>query len=453
MNDENAEILIAEDSPTQAEQLKYILERQGYRVEHASNGNEALAMMERRKPTVVISDIVMPGMDGYQLCKRIRGHNELREVPYILLTSLSDPEDVIKGLECGADSFITKPYDEGYLVSRIRYTLTNCRFREHESTQMGVEVVFAGSKHFITSDRLQILNLLLSTYETAIHKNRELVQARDELRSLNQELDDRVRERTVEIRNLNENLEKRVAGRTAELVEANKELDAFANSVSHDLQAPLRHIQGFAEMLKAKTESVLDAAASRYLLNIAEASQRMSILINDLLSFSRVTRSDMRRVRVEMRVLVDECLRELGPEISGRDIAWKIGELPDVEGDPSMLKQVLANLFSNAVKFTRKQQRASIGIEAVPSGDFPGEREMVTFMVRDNGAGFDMNRSDKLFGVFQRLHAQEDFEGTGIGLANVRRIINRHGGRVWAESQVGSGASFFFQLPAALRRV
>jgi two-component system, sensor histidine kinase and response regulator len=442
MNFENVHVLIAEDSPTQAEQLKFILERRGCQVAWAANGNDALAMMERRKPVVVISDIVMPGMDGYRLCKRIREQEAFREVPFILLTSLSDPEDVIKGLECGADNFITKPYDEDDLVSRIQYTLANCRVREHERTQAGVEVVFAGRTHFITSDRLQILNLLLSTYETAIHKNRQLTQARDELKSLNEELDERVRERTAEIQSLNANLEKRVAERTAELLDANKELDAFANSVSHDLRTPLRHIHGFAEMLNKRIAEGLDAVSAKYLANITDASLRMSRLIDDLLSFSRVTRLNMRKVRVDMRTLLDECIRELAPETSGRNIVWEIGELPEVEGDPSMLKQVLANLLSNAVKFTGKVSRAIIEIQAVPE-----KENEVTFLVRDNGAGFDMEYSDKLFGVFQRLHTQQDFEGTGIGLANVRRIITRHGGRVWAESAVDQGATFYFRLP------
>ena len=191
------EILIAEDSPTQAEQLQYILTQHGYRLTVVRNGREALAAIARRQPTLVISDVIMPQMTGYELCSHIKREPALRRLPVILLTSLTDPADVVKGLESGADSFIFKPYDEQYLLTRISYTLANQHLRVSESAQMGVEIVFAGRKFFITSDRLQILNLLLSTYEAAVHKNKELAAAQDELRHLNDHLETRIKERTV----------------------------------------------------------------------------------------------------------------------------------------------------------------------------------------------------------------------------------------------------------------
>src|SRR5476649_1317036 len=194
-----AQILIVEDSPTQAERLKYILRQQGYRLLVARNGREALAAIRERLPALVISDVVMPEMDGYQLCGHLKKDEQLKNIPVILLTSMTDPVDVIKGLECGADSFIFKPYDEQNLLARIAYMLANRHLRENESTQMEVEIFFSGRKFLITSDRLQILNLLLSTYEAAVNKNHELAAARDELR------------------HMNENLEVRVAGRTAVL--------------------------------------------------------------------------------------------------------------------------------------------------------------------------------------------------------------------------------------------
>ncbi len=194
---DNIEILIAEDSPTQAEQLHYILTQHGYQLTVVRNGREALAAIAQHPPTLVISDVIMPLMDGYELCSHIKHESTLRNLPVILLTSLSDPADVVKGLESGADSFIFKPYDEQYLLTRISYTLANRHLRENESAQMGVEVVFAGRKFFITSDRLQILNLLLSTYEAAVHKNHELTATQDELRNLNDNLETRIRERTL----------------------------------------------------------------------------------------------------------------------------------------------------------------------------------------------------------------------------------------------------------------
>jgi signal transduction histidine kinase len=194
---EAVRILIVEDSPTQALQLQYILEQHNYRVSVATNGQDALACLHQHKPTIVVSDILMPEMNGYQLCQQIKTDANLADVPVILLTSLSDPRDVIKGLECGADNFIVKPYDEDFLLSRIQYILANQRVRLIERTQMGLEIFFAGQTYFITSDRLQILNLLLSTYETAVQKNRQLIAAQDTLQQLNVRLEEIVAQRTA----------------------------------------------------------------------------------------------------------------------------------------------------------------------------------------------------------------------------------------------------------------
>ena len=194
---DDVKILIVEDSPTQAEKLRYILEQHQYEISVVRNGREALAAIERERPTLVLSDIIMPEMDGYELCRRIKQGETSRRIPVILLTSLTDPTDVVKGLESGADSFIFKPYDEQYLIARIAYTLANQHLRESEYPQMGVEIYFADRKFFITSDRLQILNLLLSTYEAAVQKNRELATTQDELRHLNENLETKVDERTA----------------------------------------------------------------------------------------------------------------------------------------------------------------------------------------------------------------------------------------------------------------
>lgn len=196
----DVEILVVEDSLTQAELLKHMLEQHDYSVSVAYNGREALALLNKSKPTIVISDIVMPEMDGYQLCKHIKTDEKLKDIPVILLTALSDPGDVLKGLECGADNFITKPYDEKYLVSRIRYILVNRQLRESEKVQVGVEIKFAGQKYFITSERQQILDLLISTYEAAVWKNIELVKTQEELKVLNEELEKKVEERTASLR-------------------------------------------------------------------------------------------------------------------------------------------------------------------------------------------------------------------------------------------------------------
>jgi signal transduction histidine kinase/DNA-binding response OmpR family regulator len=191
------DILIVEDSPTQALQLQYILEQHGYQCSVAQNGSDAIAFMRQHRPTAVISDILMPEMDGYQLCQQIKGDADLTHIPVILLTSLADPRDVIRGLECGADNFIVKPYDEQFLLGRIQYILANQQLRREEPTPMGLEIFFAGQTYFITSDRLQILNFLLSTYETAVQKNRQLIQTQEALQQLNMHLEDMVMERTA----------------------------------------------------------------------------------------------------------------------------------------------------------------------------------------------------------------------------------------------------------------
>jgi PAS domain S-box-containing protein len=239
------------------------------------------------------------------------------------------------------------------------------------------------------------------------------------------------------IRGLNDELGQRVS----DLNTLTQELEAFSYSVSHDLRAPLRHITGFAAMLDESAGGALDDQGRRYVRVISESASRMGRLIDDLLVFSRMGRTEMKLGRVDLATLVDDVRRDVSADLNGRVVNWNVHPLPVVCADASTLRQVLTNLMSNALKYSgaRPVAEIEIGHHATPT-------EHVIF-VRDNGVGFDMKYVHKLFGVFQRLHSSDDFEGTGIGLANVRRIVHRHGGRVWAESDVGHGATFFFSLP------
>jgi PAS domain S-box-containing protein len=256
-----------------------------------------------------------------------------------------------------------------------------------------------------------------------------------------------VRRDAENVKRLNIDLERRVIERTTELAAANKELEAFVYSIAHDLRAPLRHIDGFSNLLAEYLDASLDEDARHYLESIQGSARDMGLMVDDLLNLSRVARQELNMQVTGLNSLVEEVMKDLKPETKGREIEWKIAGLPFVECDSNLVKQVFVNLLSNAVKFTRTRQRAIIEVDQT---NVDGQS---VINVRDNGVGFSMKYSDKLFGVFQRLHRQEDFEGTGVGLATVQRIVQKHGGRIWAEAELNAGATFCFtlgtQIPSA----
>jgi signal transduction histidine kinase len=275
------------------------------------------------------------------------------------------------------------------------------------------------------------------------HSTLEISQLSDAFNSMASSLQEReaeLRKAHADIARINADLENRVNERTAQLTAANQELESFSYSVSHDLRAPLRHMDGFAELLKKNQSDRLDEKGRRHLQIISDAARKMGALIDDLLIFSRMARQEMSHEVVNMSELVTDAIAQHESETANRKIEWNISPLPTVQGDRAMLKQVWVNLVSNALKYSRTREVARIDIRC---DEHPAE---FVFSIRDNGVGFDMRYADKLFGVFQRLHREEEFEGTGVGLANIRRIVMRHGGRTWAESTPDQGATFYFSI-------
>jgi light-regulated signal transduction histidine kinase (bacteriophytochrome) len=306
-------------------------------------------------------------------------------------------------------------------------------------------IVLAFVIAYLISDRLQkqISRPILALAETAKavsdrrdYSVRATKRGNDELGTLT----DAFNHMLAQIETLNRTLEERVAARTGELEMANKELEAFSYSVSHDLRAPLRAVDGFSQAVLEDYGAQLPEEGQRYLQTIRTGAQRMGALIDDLLTFSRLSRAALTQQSVNTTALVNEAVQELREQSAGREIDFRLSNLPDCEGDPALLKQVWINLLSNALKYTRKRKQALIEIGSRLEN---GEN---VYYIRDNGTGFDMRYADKLFGVFQRLHRVEEFEGTGVGLAIVQRVVHRHGGRIWAQAEVERGAEFCFTL-------
>ena len=406
-------VLIIDDDPNNLAILAGCLEDSDFTILVAEDGESGLERADYARPDLILLDVMMPGIDGFETCRRLKTAAGTKDIPVIFMTALSETEYKVKGFESGAVDYVTKPYQRDEVLARVGVHL---HLRE------------------LTGHLRQANELLERRVEK---RTAELARANRELRDENL-----LRRRAEdEIRKLNEELEQRVAMRTAELELSNSQQESFSYSVSHDLRAPLRAIDGFSRIILDEFIDDLPIEAKGYMERICSNVQRMSTLIDDLLTFSRLGRQPLAKRTVESTALINELLmEELRDEQEGRPVEVIISDLPPCEADPQLLRQVFLNLLSNALKYTRKCDLARIEVGT----EYKDGKNV--YYVKDNGAGFDMRYMDKLFGVFQRLHDKHEFEGTGVGLAIVQSIINRHGGDVWAEAEVGKGATFFFTI-------
>ena len=434
------EILIVEDSPTQAERLRRLIQSLHYNARVAANGQLALAAIRERKPHLVLSDIVMPEMNGYDLCRAIKSDPTLRDIPVILVTSLNDPKDIIRGIECGADNFIRKPYAEDYLLNRISYMLMNQKLRKNQNVEIGIALYLGDQKHFINAERQQILDLLISTYEQAVQVNGELQARERQVIELNM----RLAHHAAELETTN----REIALKNLELAEASRMKSAFIANMSHELRTPLNAIIGFTGALLMKLPGPLTADQDKQLTTIRASARHLLSLINDILDVAKIEAGKVTLLiePVPCHHLIAEVADTLRPLAQQKGLTLEVdaGEQPVViDTDRRALTQILINLLNNAIKFT---EQGSVRISLLQREEDGG---VVTEMsITDSGAGIREEDQAKLFQAFSQLDSTSTrhVEGAGLGLYLCQNLANAIGGALFFNSDYGQGSTFTLAL-------
>jgi len=437
MEKEIVDILIAEDSLIQAVQLKYLLEKHQYKAIVAENGVQALALLERYEPKVIISDICMPLMDGYELCRKVKAQKREKNIPVILLTSLANPEDVIEGLDCGADNFITKPYSEEYLITHIEQIISNRKIHQTDRVSFGIEIMFGGKPRIINADQLQMLTLLISTYEAAVVKNQELLKIQEKLQDMNDQLEELVRIRTQELYYAKEKAE-----------ESDKLKSAFLANMSHEIRTPMNGILGFSQLLKEPDLSVQEKR--RYIDTIDNSTHQLLNIITDILNISKIEagQETINLVNFNPNELVNEIICFFQPLAKQKKLNLTIvnnlsSDISTIKSDPVKLRQILDNLIGNAIKFTSKGK-----IEVIVSNI----NTALIFNIQDTGIGIDPSLHEVIFDRFRQVELTNSrkYGGTGLGLSIAKSYIEMLGGTIHLDSLPGNGSTFTFEIPLFL---
>jgi len=456
-------ILIVEDSLTQAELLKHLFESQGYKITIAANGDEAIKLLERESPSLIISDIIMQPMDGYELCKRIKKMDKFKDIPIILLTSLSEPLDIIHGVESKADYYFTKPYDEGYLISKVEALLSIPLLQKKYDEKENLKMSSIEEKFLLTSDNRQIIKLLLSTYENSVYQNRQLLEAKVELQQLNNQLEDLVKKRTEKLlkeitehkktenalQKAHDQLEDTVAKRTQQFQKAKEEAERanqiksiFLASMSHELRTPLNSIIGFTGIVLQEIPGELNDEQKKQLEMSYGSAKHLLSLINDLLDVSKIETGELKPDIEEFNIAeagigIRDSLKIMAEE---KELEF-VFNVPDINisSDRRRFEQILLNLMNNALKFTEK---GKVELEAVKKDKY------VEVMVKDTGIGIKKEDLVKLFKPFVQLeYTITEESGTGLGLYLSKNLVQLLKGRIQVESEYGKGSTFTFVLP------